>query len=153
MKDHSKFYNWLRFMAIVSIAVGGYLLIVLAYDLILSQGSILWDSQLPSSLFYLFPFQDAILFVFSVICSLSGIGFSIFYLMNKLKAVGILSIVKAVSIVGLILTLWGRYVIYSFHDPWQWLIFAVAIEYFICGIYALKCDKEEKDYLMKLNME
>lgn len=152
MKDHSKFYNWLRFMAIISIVVGGFSLIILIYDLISSGGSILQDSQLPSSFFYLFPFQSIVLFVFAVVCALSGITFGIFDFLCWLKAVGILAIVKAVSIVGIVLTLWGGYVIYSFQDPFQWIIFAVVAEYFVCGIYSLKCNKDEINNL-KLKTE
>ena len=127
MKDHSKFYNWLRFMAIVSIVVGVFLLILL----ITSGAFVPRESDNLPSAFYASPTQRIILDFMILASGLSGIAFGIFDFLCRLKAVGILAVVKAVILVGLCL-------VYS-----NYLTPFISIVYFICGIYALKCNKDE----------
>ena len=55
------------------------------------------------------------------------------------------SIGKAVCILGFIFVYWGRYIVYDLTSPLLWVVFAVLAEYCICGIYALKCQREEKN--------
>ena len=148
MKNHSKFYNFLRFMAVVNIAVGGFLLIWL----IMSGAFVPRESDsLPSS-FYASPVQRRMVDFMILVSGLSGIAFGVCDFVCRLKAVGFLAIVKSVCIVGFIFAFWGRYIIYSLNSPLLWVIAAVAIGYFVCGIYALKCDKDEINNL-KLKTE
>ena len=127
MKDHSKFYNWLRFMAIVSIVVGVFSLILL----ITSGAFVPRESDNLPSAFYAFPTQRIMLDFMILVSGLSGIAFGVCDFLCRLKAVGILAVVKAVILVGLCL-------VYSSH-----LIPFISIVYFLCGIYALKCNKYE----------
>lgn len=143
MKDHGKFYGLLRVMAVLNVAVGGLLLIILIYSLIASEGSILQDSQMPTS-FYTYPLQNVILFVLGIMYSLLGIRFGICDFISKLKAVGILAVAKALCIVGWIVAFCGKSIIYNLTDGLVLVTFAVAAGYFVCGIYASKCLKEEK---------
>ncbi len=142
MKDHSKFYKWLRFMAVVSIAVGGILVIWL-----IASGALVPSKadDLPSS-FWASPVQRRMTGMMILVSSLSGIAFGVCDFMCKLKAVGILAVVKAVCIAGFIFVFWGRSVVYNLTNPLLWAAFAVAAGYFICGIYTLKCHREEKNF-------
>ena len=105
MKDHRKFYNWLRFMAVVSIAVGGILVIWLT-----ASGALVPSKadNLPSS-FWVSPAHRIMTGVMVLVSSLSGIAFGVCNFMCKLKAVGILAIVKAVCILGFIFVYWGSH--------------------------------------------
>ena len=130
MKDHSGFYDWLRFMAVVSIAVGGLLVIWLTATKALVPSV---SDNLPSS-FWASPAQRIMTGVMVLVSGLSGIAFGVCDFMCRLKAVGVFAIIKAVSLVGLGLFL---------HNP---LILILAIGYCICGVYALKCHREEKNF-------
>ena len=142
MKDHSKFYNLLKFMAVVSIAVGGFLLIWLITSGALVPSEV---DNLPSS-FWASPAQRRMAGVMVLTSSLSGIAFGVCDFMHRLKAVGILAVAKAVCIGGFIFAFWGRSVVYM-TSPLLWVALAVAIGYCVCGIYALKCSKEENNDL------
>ena len=142
MKDHRKFYNWLRFMAVISIAVGGILVIWL-----IASGALVPSKadNLPSS-FWVSPAHRIMTGVMVLVSSLSGIAFGVCDFMHRLKAVGILAIVKAVCIFGVISVYWGSHIVYDLTSPLLWVVVAVLAEYFICGIYALKCQREEKNF-------
>ena len=107
MKDHSKFYKWLRFMAVVSIAVGGILVIWLIASGALVPSKV---DDLPSS-FWASPVQRRMTGMMILVSSLSGIAFGVCDFMCKLKAAGILAVVKAVCIVGFIFSLSQAYFI------------------------------------------
>ena len=142
MKDHRKFYNFLRFMAVVSIAVGGILVIWLT-----ASGALVPSKadNLPSS-FWVSPAHRIMTGVMVLVSSLSGIAFGVCNFMCRLKAVGILAIVKAVCILGFIFVYWGSHIAYNLTSPLLWVAFAVSAGYCICGIYALKCQREEKNF-------
>ena len=84
--------------------------------------------------------------VMVLVSSLSGIAFGVCNFMCRLKAVGILAIVKAVCIFGVISVYWGSHIVYDLTSPLLWVAFAVSAGYCICGIYALKCQREEKNF-------
>ncbi len=137
MKDHSKFYNWLRLMAVVNIVLGGFLLIWL----IAGGAFVPHESDNLPSAFYASPAQRRMSDVLILVAGLSEIGFGMCDFMYRLKAVGVFAIVKAVSLVGLCL-------VYRYNP----FIPVIAIAYFVCGIYAFKCSREEKNNL-KLQKE
>ena len=148
MKDHSKFYNWLRFMAIVSIAIDGFSLIWL----ITSGAFVNHESDNLPSAFYVSSAQRKIVNFMILLSGLSGVLFGVCDFLCRLKAVGIMAIVKALCIMGLALAFEGRYIIYNLNSPLMWGILAIAAGYFVCGIYALKCSKDEINNL-KLKTE
>ena len=142
MKDHNKFYNWLRFMAVVSVVVGGLLVV----ELILTKALVPHETDYLPSSFWSSPTQRIMTGVMVLVSSLSGIAFGVCNFMCRLKAVGILAIVKAVCIFGVISVYWGSHIVYDLTSPLLWVVFAVLAEYCICGIYALKCQREEKNF-------
>lgn len=131
MKDHSGFYDWLRGMAIINIVAGVLFLLFIFWS------GILVPLQ-PPPIYYpytvSYPVEQIIFICTAFLVVLSSFGFSVCDLMCRLKAVGVFAIIKAVGLVGLGLFL---------HNP---LILILAIGYCICGIYALKCHREEKNF-------
>ena len=125
MKDHNKFYNFLIFMAVVNFVVGGYILIASTYRLI-RWGD--WE------------------FLY-IAYALPGIAIGVCDFMRKLKAVGILFIVKGMLIIWYIFAVARSLsTLYIFRDPFFWIIFAFPIGYCVCGMYALHCYIEEKNF-------
>ena len=96
MKDYSKFYNWLRFMAVVNFVVGGYMLIASTYRLIAGKDYGSWE-------------------FLRIAYALSGIAIGVCDFMRKLKAVGILFIVKGMLIVWYIFAVARNLASHSLH--------------------------------------